>query len=133
LTTRNQAIESKTEKRTFFLRRAGWSNSPCGPGWRTRPRSTAFDCLATLWWVAQTLLDRFSLHVGEDERRARALLASFEADLLVLAILTDHPERWPACGSCQGAGREEDEACFACRGRGFETVQLDATVRVSPR
>jgi ParB-like chromosome segregation protein Spo0J len=58
------------------------------PGWleqfavRSRLTDTArFDFLASLWWVAQQLLDRFDLRLGEDERRAGALVSSFDPDL----------------------------------------------------
>ncbi len=88
----------------------------------------AFDCLATLWWVAQQVLARFGLCPGEKVRRARALLALFEPDLLDLAILTEDPGRWAVCVFCQGAGREDDERCSSCHGRGFRAVQLEPPV-----
>jgi ParB-like chromosome segregation protein Spo0J len=110
------------------------------PGWleqlpvRSRLADpAAFDFLATRWWIEQRLLDRFGLQVGEEERRTCARRASFEPDPIDLAIVTEPPDRWPACPICHGAGGDEDEVCFHCRGRGFTTVQLDATVRVGSR
>jgi ParB-like chromosome segregation protein Spo0J len=93
----------------------------------------AFDFLATRWWIEQRLLDRFGLQVGEEERLTCARRASFEPDPIDLAIVTEPPECWPACPICHGAGGDEDGVCSYCRGRGFTTVQLDATVRVGSR
>jgi hypothetical protein len=105
------------------------------PGWLERhpvrsrlAAPAAFDFAATLWWVAQELLDRFGLPRGEEVRRARALFASLDPDLMDLAILTEGPEIWTACILCKGEGREDDEACSSCHGRGFRAVQIDPVV-----
>ena len=124
-TTRNRAIGSRTAKRTFFLRRAGWSNTPCGPGWRTRRRSTA-------WPRFGRSRSRRSIGsactLGRTNGGPAQLLASFEADLIDLAIVTEHPERWTVCCLCHGAGQEDNEVCSSCRGRGFRTMQLEPTI-----
>jgi ParB-like chromosome segregation protein Spo0J len=104
------------------------------PGWlegfplRSRLKAPApFDCLATLWWVAQRLLARYGLRLGEGARRGLAVTASFDPDLLDLARLTEDPARWTACVSCAGAGREEEDACCSCHGRGFLVAQVGPT------
>jgi hypothetical protein len=90
-----------------------------------------FDCEAMIWWIAQQVLTRYGLLLGEDERRAGAQFASFDPDLIDLALLTEHPGTWTACVACAGVGREYDAACSSCRGAGFRTKQVEpATIQV---
>jgi hypothetical protein len=89
----------------------------------------AFDFLATLWWIATTLLPRFNPPYRDRGRTTHAIVSNWEPMLMDFLILTEHPKAWTLCRSCQGRGDEEDhQDCSTCHGRGFLTTMFDPGV-----